>query len=420
MIIKKRERTLALITLALLVLVLAHYAYKAVAGPRSALSQRLDAVRADVERKQNRLNAADLAEARLERARKRSLPADKRLAQSLYQQWLNDLASDAKFSKPRVEVKGSQSKKSYDLHRFSINTSASLESLTEFLYHFYDAGHLHQITSLSIKPNPKNSSLKLTMTVEALSLKGAESTGPLSKEASRHDLPKLKEYQKSIVDRNIFAAYKPPPPPAPPAPPAPPPPPPSAPSFDAFQHVKVTGITAGEKPMIWIREQTSGIEHTLFEGQEAQIQGVTCKILHIDVDHLTAEIELDGQRCLAAWGESLRDVKVLEEKPKNTPSAEDKSSKDAKPDDKERPKEEEKSEAKVETDEDKKSDEEDAKAEPPPKTEEPADEEAPVESETAPEEEPPIENPFSEPTGTPGNPSAPASGEVPPLLPAPQ
>ena len=83
--------------------------------------------------------------------------------------------------------------------------------MTQFLYDFYSAGHLHQLRRLDVKPVENGRDLDVTMTIEALSLPGADRRDQLSQgERSRGSaLAKLADYTDVIVRRNLFAPYAP-------------------------------------------------------------------------------------------------------------------------------------------------------------------------------------------------------------------
>ncbi|HBO46083.1 MAG TPA: hypothetical protein DD670_19600 [Planctomycetaceae bacterium] len=308
MILKNREKLLVWLTLSLLAVVLLQYVFSVFRGPRGTLSKQLESVTAALERDENRLKNAKAAASALEEARRRSLPADPELARSLYQDWLLKRAYDADFAKPAIEATDKTKHKDiYHALRFTLNADASLAGLTRFLHDFYGAGYAHQIVSLTITPDDRSDKLKVRMIIEALSLEGAASKDQLAKVDSKRKLASLDDYRKAIGERNLFAAYTPPAPSRPPRPETPPKP--KTPSFDAVRHVYVTGVTAGEKPQVWIVSRTTDRQFRLFEGEEARIEGLKCRILKIHLDRREVELEIDGRRYVVALGESLRDAK---------------------------------------------------------------------------------------------------------------
>lgn len=306
MILQKREKILALVTAVLLLVVVVHQVYSQFRGSQSGLKSQYAKAATELERKKTRLKNAKLAEERMEKWRQRSLPSDPRAAQSLYQNWLLRIAQEAKFTDTKIDA--SQRRRHGDVYcapQFSFQAKSSLDGLTQFLYSFYNADHLHQILNLTVAPEGKDKPLKIQMTIEALSLSDAKSKDELSEATSRRKLAALDEYKKKIGGRNLFAAYKSPAPPQQPKQSEKP-----KASSDALKSAYLTGVTlTGGKPKVWIIARTTGDRHELQEGDTFDIGETKCKVLRIG--QREAEIEIDGKRCLVSLGQNLRDAKDL-------------------------------------------------------------------------------------------------------------
>ena len=106
MILKKREKILALVTVLLLMVVVLHQAYSKLRGSQGGLEKQHAAAAAKLARMKTRLQNAKSASDRLDKWRSRSLPSDTHAARSLYQNWLFQLAHDAKFSETKISVLG--------------------------------------------------------------------------------------------------------------------------------------------------------------------------------------------------------------------------------------------------------------------------------------------------------------------------
>ncbi len=304
MVLRKREKVLASVTAALLAVVGLQYAYSTLTGPYGGLRERRNAVDAEVERKQTRLRNAATAKKELEKRRKQSLPSDPELAQSLYHSWLLKQADNAKFSNKNVTFANSKwpHKQGYCVLRFNVGAKTTLQQLIEFLHGFYRAGHLHRIVSLTITPDQSGKSLNVQMLVEALSLPGATSKDALAQIDSDRTLAAPEVYREKIAARNIFAPYEPPPPATGNTPPTPP--------AKVSEHTRLTGIaTVDGRLQACIIVRTTGKQFRLFEGEEAEIEKVKCKVLRIAKHE--AEIEVDSQRRLVLLGKSLTDGEVL-------------------------------------------------------------------------------------------------------------
>ncbi len=306
--LKKREKTLALVTAAMLALFGLQYAYSALRGPRSSLLRQKAAAAADVQRKQNTLKNIRLAAEKLEAWRERSLPANADTAQSLYQNWLLQVARDAKFTGTTVE--SAQKRRRGDVYhalRFTVQAATTIDGLTDFFHRFYDKGYLHQVLALTATPQDRGNTLQIQMTIEALSLTDAKQTSELSEAATDRKLSSRDVYLKTIGGRNLFAAYRPPPR-QPSRPPSAPSSRPAPPRFDHAQHAYLTAVVSvNDRPQAWIVARTENKRFQLAENDEFRVGDAQCKVLRIGEREV--EIEIDGQRRLLHIGESLRDSK---------------------------------------------------------------------------------------------------------------
>ncbi len=309
MILKKREKILALSTVGLLAVVVLYQGYTRLRGSHGGLQQQRDAAEAELERTRNRLKNAEAASRRLDEWRRRSLPSDSRAAQSLYQNWLLQLARDARFSDTKIDASQRRRRKEvfYAL-QFNLQAKTTLDGLTRFLYEFYKADHLHQILNLTVTPEGRDESLKVQMTFEALSLTSAKSVDALSTATSQRTLADIDTYQEKIAERDLFAAYRPPSPPPAEMPPSPPPAP--RPRFDPVKFAYLTAVTSvGDRPEVWILARTTGDRYELREGDLFEIGPSRCQVMRIREREV--EIEVDGARRLVSLGQNLREGQAL-------------------------------------------------------------------------------------------------------------
>src|SRR3972149_2544712 len=212
MVLKKREKILALAVGGLLVLAVAYWIWPAQGGSLADLREKRDELAEDLINKKNRAQRAKKAAERLTQWQSRALPAAPETARSLYQNWLRELVDRVAFRNTKINAMEGQSRRGvYTLLAFDVQCQGSLEQLTRFLYEFYGADHMHKIRSLNIKPLENTRELDLTIVVEAMSLPGSTQKDKLSTEpGKRLKLASLEDYKKTIVDRNLFAVYAPP------------------------------------------------------------------------------------------------------------------------------------------------------------------------------------------------------------------
>jgi hypothetical protein len=299
--LKQREKTLAIVTGVLLVLIVGRWLFSAWEGPVSKLRAQQANLRGEIERKQRLIKRGQEAQSRLTGWNGRSLPSDLDMARSLYQNWLLTLTMENRFDGVKVEAgQGRQRGSVYHALRFNLQAQTTLEHLTRFLHRFYSAGHLHQIRSLSLVPIQNSKKLELQVAIEALALAGADRKDKLSEALS----PRLKSSDRAayrvIAERNLFAAYQPPPPPQSEEKPSPPPP------IDPSKYAFLTAIVqSGGTPEAWLLERITGKRWQLHQGDTFEVGDLKGKVLRIERHEV--EIEVDGQRSTFPLGDSLRD-----------------------------------------------------------------------------------------------------------------
>lgn len=300
---QRREKILASIAGGLLV-VAAGWFLLLSGDSRSAAQLRSERTRleAEVTGKQNLLEDAARDAKRLAAWQRRALPSDRVVARSLYQNWLRGLANRVHFRQLNIESKEVESRRNmFTRVSFSLNGHVGLADLTQFLYEFYTAGHLHQIRQMDIKPLEGSRELDVNLTVEALSLPDADRQGQLSKEPGDGlRLAKLDDYREPIVKRNLFAPYSPPKP---------------ARAVvaedreklvDLAQYTFVTGFTEVDGfRQVWIQDRIAGKTWKLNEGADFQIGRFRGTVRTIAPSREVI-LDFDGHRRRFRDGENLR------------------------------------------------------------------------------------------------------------------
>ena len=142
----------------------------------------------------------------------RSMPYKTDLARSEYQAWLNQivtknqlLASSVEVSVPSsVTIKdGNKKREAYKRYGFSVGAAGSLDQVSNFLFDFYRAGHLHKINSMSL--NPASGQFRFSVTGEAIGLNSCERAGSLSEAVGDRLAKKSLDEYTTIVRRNVFS-----------------------------------------------------------------------------------------------------------------------------------------------------------------------------------------------------------------------
>ncbi|MEJ5342176.1 MAG: hypothetical protein WHT09_11460 [Thermogutta sp.] len=307
----QRERILALVAAVLIAFVAGRTIWAIVSTPfrirQTARATLINSIRA----KERQLQDIQKAKEQLKEWAARSLPADPAVARRLYQNWLLECAQNARLE--AIQVDSGEVRREKNLFYrmpFTVRGQGTLESLTRFLYAFYSRDYLHAIQRLSITPVKEGKRIDLLISIEAIALDDAVAkdslpSGPLVE----RKLPDLKEYVKTIVDRNVFVAYTPPPPPPPPSPPRPtrpvrPPTPPPEPVLDPSQFAYVNGIVeVNGKREVWLYIRTENKTLRLGENDTFEVGEVRGRVLKIGVREVN--LEINGHVRTLALGDNL-------------------------------------------------------------------------------------------------------------------
>jgi len=139
---------------------------------------------------------------------RRSLPTDSEVAKNEYFKWL--LATLNEVGLEKAQVKPSSERQvgngAYTPYRFTVLGNATLPQTTELLHRFYSSDDLHRISNLILNPNTESNDIRISLTIEAISIPGSpkrETVGDLK--SKRLEGKELDHYVQSIVNRNLFA-----------------------------------------------------------------------------------------------------------------------------------------------------------------------------------------------------------------------
>lgn len=262
-----------------------------VTKPLEMAERKETALRKRANTRRLELKKANKALDQLAELQQRSLPSDPQLARSHYQAWLLQLVQQAGWKGPNVDSGEPQSQKGlYRAFPFTVRGRGTLDQVTRFLYAFYQAGHLHKIRSLTLNPLQGAEQFDVSLTIEALSLKGASSTDKLTQLASGSlASPHLADYQ-TLVRRNIFRVG------------------------DTNLRAKSTLLTAITTDVhgtreAWFSTAKSSKTHVLHEGDSLAIGTLSAKVIQIHDDRVI--VEMDGQQRGVTIGKSLAEAALL-------------------------------------------------------------------------------------------------------------
>lgn len=260
--------------------------------PLANLASDRDKLITKVEGQERQVRLASREAARLAELEQRSLPADRQLARSLYQNWLVEAVNRVGFESPNVDSGAIATRKDlYDRLSFNVRGRGDLAQLSRFLYDFYRADFLHQVTRLTITPVAATSKLELSLAIEALVLPGAPRRERLEERRSqrlRHE--SLADYQP-LVERNLFGDG-------------------GARLFDPADFAFLTAIVDVDgQPEAWFNLRTTGELVKLKRGERLVVGDFSGTIEQID--ELDLILASDEERWLLALGESLTQATAL-------------------------------------------------------------------------------------------------------------
>jgi hypothetical protein len=208
-----REKQLAVVTAVLLVLLGGYLTWNEVSALFTRRSATIANLRGDISDKELQIEKGRRGDRRLDVYETRSLPSDRELARSVYQDWLLDLVEQSDLEEANVNALAEYADNAV-FHRltFSISGRGRLDQITRLLHRFYEHDHLHLIRRLQLAPIKDSRKLDLSMNVEAVVLPASQNaarlTGQYNPWLAGRD---AEQFVDTIVARNIFAPANHPP-----------------------------------------------------------------------------------------------------------------------------------------------------------------------------------------------------------------
>ncbi|GHT45306.1 hypothetical protein FACS189454_04560 [Planctomycetales bacterium] len=255
----------------------------------SNLQKKHQKLQADITELKNKVKNEAEIKKRLTDLSNQSLPTRDQYAQSLYSNWLMQLANEVGIKEYKSDA-GSMSptKNLYKKFSYTLHGRGTLEQLAEFLRRFGKMNYLHLVRGVTPKPIKNSNEFELTIKVEALSLPQSQNVQELPKieTAAIAATDDDKKMLKMITDRAIFTEYHPPQIAASPQEPARPKPI----DFDSSPFCFVTTIVEADgKYQCWINNRIEGKTYKLNEGGMFSLGGVRVFVKKIEFDRVHFE-----------------------------------------------------------------------------------------------------------------------------------
>ena len=249
-------------------------------GPLQLRLARTEQLQADIKKREASLAETRNAAKQIDGWMKQSLPSDPEVTRSVYRSWLLSLIRTTKLRNATVDSGSPSTRKAKDnkvLFRsmpFSVRCRGSLAEFNAFLFQFSNAGHLHQISSMTLNPIGATGLFDISLGIETLLLSGRKgdtlNTAPSEFLASKD----FNHYQ-SIVKDNIFGI--------------------GIDNTDPMQHTIISAITfSNGAPLVWITEQLSSRTIQVGVGNDFDTVALSGRV--IEVHDQDVIIETSGER----------------------------------------------------------------------------------------------------------------------------
>ena len=204
----QREKILAGAIGAIVVCMCLYYGVNYVVSTLDARDETILQLESDLTSQQNVIRKGKKQALQLQRFRDQSLPEDVNVASRVYRDWWLKLLDDCRIEDISVQALPRTRTQSeiYKLSSFSVVGKGDIRKVTKMLHGFYSGDYLHRIRSLRLVPQGDSDELGISMTIDALSVKGAGNTEALAERQSNIlNLGPLEKYEEAIVNRNFFA-----------------------------------------------------------------------------------------------------------------------------------------------------------------------------------------------------------------------
>lgn len=133
---------------------------------------------------------------------KQSLPSNVEIARSSYRNWLLELIESAGMKSATVDSSTPDNRRGlYRALPFTVRGRATLDELTQLLFDFSKAGHLHRIQSISLKTLVGPGEFDVSLSLEALVIPGTKRVDRLAtSESDRLASSSVEDY--AVISRN--------------------------------------------------------------------------------------------------------------------------------------------------------------------------------------------------------------------------
>lgn len=261
-----------------------------IAGPMQDRRARTEQLSSDIEKREQLLAEARESGRQIEAWQKQSLPSDVEVARGVYRGWVMNLVRQVKLRNATVDS-GSPVNRGgvYRSLPFSIRVRGNLQQFTDFLFRFTKAGHLHQISSISLSPIGASGQFDISLGVETLLLPNVRRDRLSDSESRLLSSAKLQDYEV-IYRNNIFGI--------------------GIDHSDPMKHTLVSAITwSNGIPQVWITEQL--VDRTARAGLNESFETLALNGRIVEVRDQEVVIDHAGELLLLPIGKPFAEGKPL-------------------------------------------------------------------------------------------------------------
>jgi hypothetical protein len=261
-------------------------------GPLKERRARTEQLQKDIAKKEKLIAETRNSVKQIAAWKKQSLPSDPEVARTVYRSWLLQLVKSTKLRNAVVDSGSPAARRTksgellFRTMSFSVRCRGGLSEFNAFLFELSKAGHLHQVSSLTLNPVGVTGQFDIFVGIDTLLL--ADRSGDtLNKEPSNLlASPALLDYS-AVVKNNIFGV--------------------GLNAADPMKHTMITAITFSDgKPQIWIAEELTG--RTIRAGLNEPFTTVALTGQIVKANDTTVVIESSGEHFLFSIGKPFSEA----------------------------------------------------------------------------------------------------------------
>ncbi len=266
-------------------------------GPLQARRAKTEQLHEDIRKRESVLAESRNAGKQVDAWQKQSMPADPDVTRSVYRSWLLNIVKNTKLRNATVDSGSPATRRAKDktvLYRsmpFNVRARGSLAQFNEFLFLFSRAGHLHQLTSMTLNPISSTGQFDISLGIETLLLPGRKGNDLNSAPSALLASAEFNDYA-SIAKNNIFGI--------------------GIDAADPMQHTMISGITfSNGNPQVWITEQLLDKVTQVGAGAEFDTVALSGRILEVHDQEVI--VETSGERMRFPIGQPFSAARTIVE-----------------------------------------------------------------------------------------------------------